>query len=63
MVRTVRQGGGRIEIEAGLAAAKASEVSLSPEDTDELLVVAQFLRRPPPELHVHTFDELARRVA
>ena len=62
-VRTVPQGGGRIEIEAGLATAKASEVSLSPEDTDELLVVAQFLRRPPPELHVHTFEDLARRVA
>ena len=62
-VRTVPQGGGRIEIEAGLATAKASEVSLSPEDTDELLVVAQFLRRPRPELHVHTFEDLARRVA
>jgi DNA polymerase-3 subunit epsilon len=63
VVRTVPQAAGRIEIEAGLAAARVGEVSTAPEDADELLVVAQFLRRPPPELRVHTFDELARRVA
>ncbi len=62
-VRTAPKGGGRIELAAGLAAARRGEVSASSEETDELLAVAQFLRRPPPELHVLTFDELARRVA
>jgi DNA polymerase-3 subunit epsilon len=61
-VRTVPLGGG-LELEAGLAEARRSERSLAPEDADQLLVVAQFLRRPPPELHVHPFEELARRVA
>ena len=35
-----------------LAAAAAASVSLAPEDADELLLVASFLRRPPPELRV-----------
>jgi DNA polymerase III epsilon subunit family exonuclease len=61
-VRTVPPGGG-LELEAGLAEARRSEPSLAPEDADELLVIAQFLRRPPPELRVHTLAELARRVA
>jgi DNA polymerase-3 subunit epsilon len=64
--RTAPRGGGRAELAAGLAAARRSDVSISGEDSDELLVVAQFLRRPPPELRVLTFDELeraARRVA
>jgi hypothetical protein len=41
-----------LEVEAGLAAAAAASVSLAPEDADELLLVASFLRRPPPELRV-----------
>jgi DNA polymerase III subunit epsilon len=61
-VRTVPATGG-LELEAGLAEARRAEPSLAPEDADELLVVAQFLRRPPPELRVLTFDDLARRSA
>ncbi len=61
-VRTL-PAAGRLELDAGLAEARRAEPSLAPEDADELLAVAQFLRRPPPELHVLTFDELARRVA
>jgi DNA polymerase III subunit epsilon len=55
--------GAELEVEAGLAEARRAEPSLAPEDADELLVVAQFLRRPPPELRVVTFDELSRRRA
>jgi DNA polymerase-3 subunit epsilon len=55
--------GWSLELEAGLAEARRSEPSLAPEDADELLVVAQFLRRPPPELRVVSFDELDRKVA
>ena len=54
---------GRLELDAGLAEARRVEPSVAPEDADELLVVAQFLRRPPPELRVLTFDEIDRRVA
>jgi DNA polymerase III epsilon subunit family exonuclease len=51
--RTVPRGpAGRLEIEAGLAAAANAEVSLASEDASELLVVASVLRRPPPELRV-----------
>jgi len=55
--------GAALEIEAGLAEARRAEASLAPEDADELLVISQFLRRPPPELRVVTFDDLARRRA
>jgi DNA polymerase III epsilon subunit family exonuclease len=41
-----------VEWQAGLAAVARAEASLAPEATDELLVVAGFLRRPPPELEV-----------
>jgi DNA polymerase III epsilon subunit family exonuclease len=41
-----------LEWQAGLAAVARAEASLAPEATDELLVVAGFLRRPPPELEV-----------
>ena len=51
--RAVPKGAaGRLEIEAGLAAAGSAETSLAPEDGAELLVVASVLRRPPPELRV-----------
>ena len=61
-VRTV-PAAGRLELDAGLAEARRAEPSLAPEDADELLVVAQFLRRPPPELRVLSFEDLARRSA
>ena len=54
---------GRLELDAGLSEARRVEPSVAPEDADELLVVAQFLRRPPPELRVLSFDEIDRRVA
>jgi DNA polymerase-3 subunit epsilon len=51
--RTLLPGGaGRLEAEAGLAAARLASPSDRPEDTDELLLVGSFLRRPPPELRV-----------
>jgi hypothetical protein len=34
----------------------ASEASLAPEDAADLLVVAGFVRRPPPELRVLRLD-------
>jgi DNA polymerase III epsilon subunit family exonuclease len=41
-------GGGHLEVEAGLAAARrAGEL-----DLDELFLVARFLRRPPPEMSI-----------
>ena len=50
--RTIPRGAaGRLEIEAGLAAS-AAEPSLASEDAADLLVVAGYLRRPPPELRV-----------
>jgi hypothetical protein len=52
--RTLPPGGGaHLEIQAGLAAARAvAEPSLEPEDADVLLLLDGFLRRPPPELVV-----------
>jgi hypothetical protein len=55
-VRSIPHGGGRMEVEAGLAAARLSDASVTAEDSDELLVVSQFLRRPPPELTVCRLD-------
>jgi DNA polymerase-3 subunit epsilon len=56
-VRTLSPGqAGRLEAEAGLAEAALSEPSFAPEDADELLVVAGFLRRPGPELRVASLD-------
>jgi DNA polymerase III epsilon subunit family exonuclease len=55
--RTLLPGGaGRVEVEAGLAAARLGAPALGPEDTDELLLVGSFLRRPPPELRVVPLD-------
>ncbi len=51
--RSVPRGAaGRLEIEAGLGAAAHAEQSFAPEDAADLLVVAGFLRRPPPELRI-----------
>jgi DNA polymerase III epsilon subunit family exonuclease len=56
-VRTVTAGkAGRLEVEAGVAVAGCAEHSFAPEHADELLVVAGFLRRPPPELRVASLD-------
>jgi len=54
--RTLPEGGGALEVQAGLRAAGDGAASLAAESADELLVVAQFLRRPPPELAVCHLD-------
>ena len=60
--RTLPPGGGaRLELEAGVNAATRAE--LPPEDADELLLVAGFLRRPPPELKVLPFAQVVRAAA
>jgi DNA polymerase III epsilon subunit family exonuclease len=46
------QGRHGLEWQAGLAAVARAEPSLAPESADDLLVIAAFLRRPPPELEV-----------
>ena len=64
--RTLPPGpGSRVEIEAGLAAARATESSLAQEDADELQLVGMFLRRPPAELRVAPLevDAILRRAA
>jgi len=51
--RTLPPGpGAALELEAGIAEARSRGVSTAAEDADELLLVASFLRRPPPELEV-----------
>jgi DNA polymerase III epsilon subunit-like protein len=56
-VRTLPPGpGARLEVEAGLAEAARAEVSFAPEDADELLALAGFLRRPSPELRIVSSD-------
>jgi excinuclease UvrABC nuclease subunit len=52
-------GGARLEVELGVAAARdalAGGPSYTAEDADELLFVAEFLRRPPPELQMLPLD-------
>src|SRR5207247_5489127 len=41
-----------LELETGVAEALHGQPSFEPADADDLIVVAQFLRRPPPELEV-----------
>jgi DNA polymerase III subunit epsilon len=56
-VRTVPDGpAGRLEVDAGVAAAASVEPSFAPGDADELLIVAGFLRRPGPELRIVSLD-------
>ena len=63
-VRVVPPGpGAQLELATGVAQARRAEPSLAPEHADELLAVAQFLRRPPPELEIQRFAELERRAA
>src|SRR6266540_3885645 len=63
-MRTLPPGGGaRLELEAGLSAARAARaegVSLDPEAADELLLLGSFLRRPPPELEIVPLDVIRR---
>jgi hypothetical protein len=51
-VRTLPPGGGHLEIQAGLAAARHHPGSDPGTCLDELLLVGTFLRKPPPELRV-----------
>jgi DNA polymerase III epsilon subunit family exonuclease len=63
-VRTLPAGpGAALELEAGAAEARAAQVSLAPEDADELLLVGSFLRRPPPELTILRFADIANGYA
>jgi DNA polymerase III epsilon subunit family exonuclease len=63
-VRTLPPGrGADLELAAGIAAAGRAEPSAAPEHLDELLLVGEFLRRPPPELRVVPLDKLAQRAA
>jgi DNA polymerase III epsilon subunit family exonuclease len=55
-----RQG---VEWQAGLAAVARAEPTLAPEAADDLLTVATFLRRPPPELEVIALAHLQRGAA
>ncbi len=51
--RSLPNGSGRdAEIERALMLARSVEASVSPSDSDELLLIGSFLRRPPPELRV-----------
>ena len=59
-VRALPRGpGAALELDAGVAEARAATASLAPEHADELLLVGSFLRRPPPELTVLRFEEIA----
>ena len=59
--RTLLAGAaGRVETEAGLAAAARAESSIAPADMDELLLIGSFLRRPPPELRIVPLANLRR---
>src|SRR6266404_595446 len=49
-----------LEWQAGLAAVARATPTLSPEAADDLLTVASFLRRPPPELEVIALAHLQR---
>jgi DNA polymerase III epsilon subunit family exonuclease len=49
-----------LEVQSALAAVERAELSLAPEHADELLLVGQFLRRPPPELEVVPLAHLRR---
>jgi DNA polymerase-3 subunit epsilon len=63
-VRTVPPGpGARLELEAGLAEALRAEPASAPEDEDELLLLASFLDRPPPELTVLRLNQVEATAA
>jgi DNA polymerase-3 subunit epsilon len=52
-----------VEWQAGLAAVARAEPTLEPDAADDLLAVASFIRRPPPELHVIPLAHLRRGAA
>jgi excinuclease UvrABC nuclease subunit len=52
-----------LEWQAGLAAVARAEPTLTPEAADDLLTVATFIRRPPPELEVIALAHLQRGAA
>jgi len=56
--RTVpRGGGGRLEVEAGLVEIdRRPATDLEATEATELLLLATFMRRPPPELQVLPLD-------
>jgi hypothetical protein len=63
-VRTVPPGAGAaLELEAGVAAARAGALELDAESVDELLLVGSFLQRPPPELELRPLARCAARRA
>jgi hypothetical protein len=51
--------GATLGVRAGIAAARAAELSLAPEDAEELHLLGSFVRRPPPELAVLPLEEPA----
>jgi DNA polymerase-3 subunit epsilon len=63
-VRTLPPGpGSELELAAGLTAVERAEPSVAADDVDELLLIGEFLRRPPPELRVVPLERLVRKVA
>jgi UvrB/UvrC motif-containing protein len=52
-----------VEWQAGLAAVARAEPTLAAEAADDLLTVAGFIRRPPPELEVIALAHLQRGAA
>jgi DNA polymerase III epsilon subunit family exonuclease len=52
-----------LEWQAGLAAVARAEPTLAPEAADDLIAVAAFIRRPPPELEVVALAHLQRGAA
>jgi hypothetical protein len=52
-----------LEWQAGLAAVARAEPTLAPEAADDLLTVAAFIRRPPPELEVIALAHLQHGAA
>jgi excinuclease UvrABC nuclease subunit len=55
-------GAGQIELAAGWAEVGRASPTLAPEAADELMVVGQLLRRPPPEVEVVTLAALGREL-
>jgi DNA polymerase III epsilon subunit family exonuclease len=52
-----------LEWQAGLAAVARAEPTVAPEAADDLITVASFIRRPPPELEVIALAHLQRGAA
>jgi UvrB/uvrC motif len=59
-VRTLPPGpGSELELAAGLTAVERAEPSVAADDVDELLLIGEFLRRPPPELRIVAIERLS----